>query len=404
MKNIIFLSYLNLWSMDKNKGAPSFYRTIEGYINDGWNVVLINPQYEVGASPKIEGLTNITFKPVFYPLCKIKKVSFIGRILHSLHGSLKLFLLGRKVLQQFGGKAIIYSYEVNSAIAGNKLRHKFNLPFVTRFQGTVLYPIKNNWYNRLKFYPHFQALEINADITIMTDDGTLGDKVLERLDNQSTKVFFWRNGVDISYNEPRNETAIKDLRSKYNISSSDEVLITVSRLASWKKVNRAIEALSVITKERKNCKLIIVGDGDDKENLISLTNKLNLNNNVIFAGAIPQSEVKNYLNLADIFLSLYDLSNVGNPLLEAMSCGKPIITLNVGDTSSIIKHESNGILLEVEELSKIPQYINKILDNKEYSIKLGRQAKEFSKVNFRTWKNRIDMELNEVNELYNKYL
>ncbi len=403
MKNIIFLSYLNIWSMEKEKGAPSFYKTIEAYIKDGWDVTLINPEYNLGVTPELEGLKNITFKPVFYPFVKIKKISFFGRILHVFQGNYMLWQLGKKALKKYNNQAVIYAYEVDGVKAGVKLKDKFNLPFVTRFQGTVLAPIKNNQLNRLKRYPHFQALKTEADITIMTDDGTQGDKVLRNLNNRSKQIKFWKNGVDIDIDEVENKIKVKKLRKDLGLTQSDEVLMTVCRLASWKKVNRAIEALSYVTKERSACKLVIVGDGEEKQTLMELTKKLNLTSNVIFVGSVPQSEVRNYLDLADIFLSLYDLSNVGNPLLEAMSCGKPIITLNVGDTASIIKNEENGILLSVENLDKIPEYINKILDDRNYANKLGDNAKQYAKKHFWSWNERMNAELEVVNELRIKW-
>lgn len=403
MKNIIFLTYLNLWSMENRKGAPSFYKTIEAYIKDEWNVILINPKYNIGITPKLNSLNNITFKPIFYSLTKTKNISFFGRILHSKQGNLMLYKLGNKALKEMNGKAIVYSYEVDGVMAGKKLSKKFKLPLVTRFQGTVLAPIKNTWLNRFKLYPHFQALRTTSDIIIMTDDGTQGDKVLKNLDNKSEQIVFWRNGVDIKTDEKETEIKIKKLRQDLALNQTDKVLITVCRLATWKKVNRAIEALSHIINERPGCKLVIVGDGEERQNLIELTKKLNLMSNVIFVGAIPQTDVRTYLGLADIFLSLYDLSNVGNPLLEAMSCGKPIITLNVGDTESIIENEENGILLNIENLDRIPEYINKILSDENFARKLGNNAKKYSKEHFWSWNERMCAELKVINELKNKW-
>jgi len=96
MKNIIFLSYLNLWSLQNKKGAPSFYKTIQAYINDGWNVTLINPSYKNGETPYIEKLINYTFKPFFYPYVKYRKIGFIARILHALQGNIKMHILAKK--------------------------------------------------------------------------------------------------------------------------------------------------------------------------------------------------------------------------------------------------------------------------------------------------------------------
>jgi glycosyltransferase involved in cell wall biosynthesis len=404
MKNIIFFSFLNLWSMDKGKGAPSFHKTVEAYIKDGWNVVLINPKYNVGYTPMIEGVRNITFSPIFFSFTKIKKLGFLFRILHSLQGDYMFYKLGKNVLEELGNEAVIYSYEVDGVKAGKKLRERFSLPFVTRFQGTILAPIEDNWINRLKKYPHFQALQTNADITIMTDDGTQGDRVLRKLNNQSSQIRFWKNGVDISTESSISVIEIDRLRNQLGLLPEDKVLITVSRLASWKKVNRAIEALSMIVREKENVRLVIVGDGDEKQNLIKLTKELNLTSNVIFVGSIPQAEVRNYLDLADVFLSLYDLSNVGNPLLEAMSCGKSIITLNVGDTGTLIKNEVNGILLDINHLDMIPKYIHKILDDKKYSESLGNNAKQYAEENFWSWNERMKAEVDIVNELNKNFM
>ncbi len=124
MKNIIFLSYLNLWSIGKNKGAPSFYKTIEGYVMNGWNVILINPKYDLGVTPKIEGVKNITFKPIFYPLVKIKKIGFLGRILNSVQGNYMFYKLSKEVLMELNNQAVIYSYEVHGVKGGKKLKEK----------------------------------------------------------------------------------------------------------------------------------------------------------------------------------------------------------------------------------------------------------------------------------------
>lgn len=401
MKNIIFLSFLDTWSMGEGKGAPSFYKTIEAYKKEGWNVVLITPKYKSGYIPNFKGVKIITFKPIFFSLTKLRKIGFFGRILHSMQGNYMLYKLCKKALSDFRGEALVYAYEVNGVKAGYKLKEEFGLPFVTRFQGTILTNVKDTLINRLRKYPHFQALETKADLLIMTDDGTQGNKVLDKLNNQSSEIKFWKNGVDIDLESEDNKMISK---KHLGLAPSDRVLMTVSRLASWKKVDRAIKALSVVIKQNKNVKLVIVGDGDEKHNLLSLTEKLGLASNVIFAGAVPQSEIRHYLDLADVFLSLYDLSNVGNPLLEAMTCGKPIITLNVGDTASIIKNGENGILLDLNELEMIPKYIIKLLNEPKLAKKLGDNAKDYARKNFWSWDERMQCEVKIVSDLYEKWV
>lgn len=403
MKRLILLTYLNLWSMEKGKGAPSFFKTVDAYVNDGWDIILINPDYGVGVTPEMKGVVNYTFKPIFFPLTKIKGLSFFGRILHALHGNLVLFKIAQKLIQNSKENTCLYAYEVHATKAARKLADKYDLPLVTRFQGTVLHPIKNTFINRLKKYPHFGALSTKADITIMTDDGTHGDRVLKNLGNQSNTVKFWRNGVDIARNHVEDVSKSREIRRKCNLREEDRVLLTVSRLASWKRLDRAINAMPSLIKIDSRIHLVIVGDGAEKDKFMDLANQLGVKEHVFFVGAVEQSEVVDYMAIADIFLSLYDLSNVGNPLLEAMSCGKPIVTLDVGDTSSLIIDGKTGVLLNAEHLDTLPERIIQLIEDKKYAEELGANAREFADNEFWSWKDRMDAEISIVNTLYKEY-
>jgi len=102
---------------------------------------------------------------------------------------------------------------------------------------------------------------------------------------------------------------------------------------------------------------------------------------------------------ADTFLSFYDLSNVGNPLMEAMMSGKPIITLDVGDTGELIKNNENGILFPMDQLDKIPEMMMKIIENKDFTDKIAANALQTAKSEFWTWDERIAVEISKVESL-----
>ena len=91
-----------------------------------------------------------------------------------------------------------------------------------------------------------------------------------------------------------------------------------------------------IVNEIDNVRLLIVGDGPERKNLEFLVSKLGLNPYIIFIGSIPHYEIHQYFNIADLFVSLYELFNAGNPLLEALAYGKCIVTINNGGTGEFI--------------------------------------------------------------------
>lgn len=397
-KSIVFLSFLNLWSLENGKGAPSFQRTIMGYVQKDWNVVLILPKHNNGQTPELEydNLKVIYFSTgILEKLTQIRKIGFFMRILYSRYGNYKFYKIGKKFITK---NTVIYGYEVEGVYAAKKLSDEFKIPLITRFQGTVLYGYKNTFFNRLKKYPHYEALKTEADITIMTDDGTFGNKVLKDLNNKSKKILFWKNGVDIG-NKPVDPTATKTLKQKLMLNGTERILLTVSRLAAWKKVDRAIIAFHEVLKINPSCKLIIIGDGEEKNKLVNLTNELDISNDVIFCGAVEQEKIGIYMAITDVFLSLYDLSNVGNPLLEAMNCGKAIITLNNGNTSEIINNNLNGILLEPNDLNQLPEKILELLKDDALRKELGNNALKMAKTTFWTWDERIEKEVNEVSKL-----
>jgi glycosyltransferase involved in cell wall biosynthesis len=106
-----------------------------------------------------------------------------------------------------------------------------------------------------------------------------------------------------------------------------------------------------------------------------------------------------YYAAADVFVSLYDVSNVGNPLLEAMVAGKCCVALDVGGTSKIVKHGVTGILIAKEQLDSLDQVLVSLLENQPLRERLGANAREWAWQHLKTWDERLDQELREVEKL-----
>ncbi|WP_368731575.1 glycosyltransferase family 4 protein [Calderihabitans maritimus] len=252
----------------------------------------------------------------------------------------------------------------------------------------------------LRAWDHVLGLKIPTDLVIMTNDGTQGNRVLEQLGVKTDRVRFWINGVDWELFEVMPD---KD-EARRNLGIDRKwVLLTVSRLIGWKRVERSIRALPEVVKEYSDVILIVVGDGPERAYLEKLTKELGMENHVRFEGAVGRKEIPKYFAAADIFLSLYDWSNVGNPLLEAMMAGKCIVTLNNGDTGKFIENGYNGVLLEYEELQKLPEVIKRLLADEGCRKQLGKNARRFAKEYFWTWQERMDAEVKEVSNLIKQW-
>lgn len=128
----------------------------------------------------------------------------------------------------------------------------------------------------------------------------------------------------------------------------------------------------------------------------NLVDKLGISNQVVFVGVVAHDDVYEYFMISDVFLSLYDLSNMGNPLFEAMCLKKCIITLDVGDTKAIIKNNENTILLDYSEIDILNTYMEELITNEQKRMDLGINARKTAERTFTTWEKRLDIEFKKI--------
>jgi len=176
-------------------------------------------------------------------------------------------------------------------------------------------------------------------------------------------------------------------------------LLFIARFTAHKQPLTLIRAFATVLKKISTLKLLMVGDGNEKHAAIALVKDLKIEKNVIFQPF--RQDVPDVLNAADIFVlpSLWEGFPIG--LLEAMSMGKAVIATNVDGTCEIIKHQSNGHLVElkclVNDLSEAIFFLAK--DNslrKQY----GEKAKETVMNRFNASK--MTYEIENIYKSFNK--
>lgn len=155
-----------------------------------------------------------------------------------------------------------------------------------------------------------------------------------------------------------------DINKKY--------LISVGRLIPLKRNKDLVEILSRLD---KNIELVFIGSGEEKENLIELSNQLGISNRVHFLGWVenPYKYIKN----ADILVCTSETESFGNVLVEAMACGTLVVSTKCGGPEEIVDDEGNGSLVDIGNIDSMATSINKILtDDKLYEkyIKSGYES------------------------------
>ena len=165
-------------------------------------------------------------------------------------------------------------------------------------------------------------------------------------------------GVDInSLNKP--ETV--DVRKELDIPDDVPVLLTLSRVAEEKKIDRILNAMPEILDEFPQTRLVIAGDGPDMEVLQEQVERLTLEDSVIFTGDIPHDDVGSYYKMADLFVSASDTETQGLTYIEALASGTKCVVYDTDYTEHVFDDEEFGKVFSGpgEMLNEILFYLRK---------------------------------------------
>ena len=183
----------------------------------------------------------------------------------------------------------------------------------------------------------------------------------------SEKIKVIYNGIELS----------KDL--EILSPSDDKVLLSVGRLVPWKGFSVLIESMPEILRYHPNLKLMIVGEGPQREELETLIKLNKLEDKVILAGKLPREETLKEMQKADIFILNTQYEGFAHQLIEVASLGTSIITTNIGGNPELIQNDIDGILVEPDNKKQIVSAINKILINDDFRGRIIQNAFNKSK-------------------------
>jgi len=394
--NILIISPLGIW-YKKGGGTPTKYNLMKGFIDAGHEVHLLCPLEK----NKDSSINNLHIHEFRLPLSNFRSnIKTLNRIHTKILYFLFILLATHKALKvtRKTRPDIIYGFAGSGAVTAYLVGKIKGIPNITRLFGVIfLYSFIHRPFQLLLRFDEIFPLILTCKYLIITNDGTKGDEVAKRFGVPAERIKFWMNGVDDIYIP---NFGVEKFRESIGIPKDKKIVLAVSRLGELKRVDRNINAIPSVVSQYKDVIFLIVGDGPEREHLENLTHELNVNDYVKFVGGVPHDEVKYYMNSADIFVSLSDYSNVVNPLLEAMRCGRCIVTLNTGATGEIIKNNETGILLDVNSIGELPNVIIKLLKDEKSREKLGTNARKYASEHFQTWDERIKMEIKLIEDIH----
>lgn len=186
----------------------------------------------------------------------------------------------------------------------------------------------------------FRRLALARNTTIIVPSLTLQEIVTKIWRQRPAKVAYIPNGIDCArFERPRDDA----LGEKFDIPRDATVIGTVAALRREKNLGRLLDAFNTVPNGEK-LRLVIVGDGPEREPMQVKAAQLGLADRVIFTGYLPDPAP--ILSLFDIFAISSDTEQMPISVLEAMATRLPIAGVDVGDVRHIVSDANKKHIVE----------------------------------------------------------
>ena len=182
-------------------------------------------------------------------------------------------------------------------------------------------------------------------------------------------------GIEVErfYKENIDESITDELRKSLGLTKKDFIILFVGRLAEEKNVEFLLNCQKVLQDKYNNIKLVIVGDGPDKEKYEEYSKSLGIEDQTIFTGKAKWEDMPYYYQMANVFATASKTETQGLTVIEAMASNLVPVCMRDEAFLSMVTEDLDGLFFETEE-----EYIKQIeylYNNKEVYKKLERQAR-----------------------------
>ncbi|AMR31838.1 hypothetical protein A0256_10595 [Mucilaginibacter sp. PAMC 26640] len=192
------------------------------------------------------------------------------------------------------------------------------------------------------------------------------DQMVIRHGTNIEKCSILNNAIDPFIKQPDDFTKPGVLLKKYSLTSANQVVFTLTRLASTEKYKGYDNVIAVIGKLKARfpgIKYILSGKYDKKEELRvnELIEKHNVKDHVILTGFIDESELVKHFLLADLFVLPSKKEGFGIVFIEALACGLPVICGNADGSVDAIRHGELGTAINPDDAIELEEQITQHL-------------------------------------------
>ncbi len=272
----------------------------------------------------------------------------------------------KKIIEDLKPKAVISNIFTQNITAGltkfllsEELRK--DIKFIAVERTTDFSINRGQWY-KLPYRIFIKKIYENFDYIVAVSNLTKKD-LIRAFFLKENKIKVIHNPLDI---KKIKELALEDIDNKFQeIYDRFKIIVNASRFSKQKRLDLLIKAFSKLVRRRKNIKLVLIGEGEEKENIKRLIKDLKLNNEVLL---IPfQKNPFPYIKRAYMFVITSEEEGFPRAVIESLACGTPVVGYynEYSGHMDIIKDGYNGFLVPYGNEEELIRKIELLLDDEE---------------------------------------
>jgi glycosyltransferase involved in cell wall biosynthesis len=267
----------------------------------------------------------------------------------------------------------------------NLLAHHYarqkNVPYVVQARGSLVNVIAKQ---RLKIlYDAIGGKKMLRDATRLIALAPVEIDYYKNLGADVKKIDIVPNGIDLAQFEDLPKRG--SFRQKHRLNDKDLVVLFLGRLHKRKGVDRLISAFAAVSKDFPNARLVIAGPDDGHLPVLQkLTKELKLEDRVSFAGPLFGEEKIAAYTDADVFALTSSVEVFGVTILEAMSCGTPVIVADDCGLADVVRDKAG--LVTANEPDSIKQALYTLLGDAKMRQRFGQNGRALIWQNY-SWSN-----------------
>lgn len=271
-------------------------------------------------------------------------------------------------------------HAISAYLAREMLRPERYLPVVTTLHGTDITLVGRD--------PSF--LSITQFGIAQSDAVTAISKALREATQQtfctSCNIEVIYNFIDAEYYQRQpNENLRREIAP-----NGEKIILHISTFRPVKRIMDCIEVVARM-RQRENdsrsqfaVKLVMCGDGPERQEAEKLASERGISDAVIFAGKQPQSIIRDYLSIADLLLLTSQSESFGLVALEAMACEVPVVATRVGGVPEVVEEGETGFLFPVGDVEAMADAAIRILNDPQQGKQMGKRGRELAIERFTT--------------------